>query len=80
MKNCVDRSVRPNPNGDWPQVEPTAHISPGASILSEEDVLRWSGIAGPAERLFTERVVATNLKLAKKYNELKVDDIVVDEL
>ncbi len=50
---------------------PEILIPPGVSILSKEDVLRLSGVTGPAEQLFVEKVVAANLKLAKEYNSEK---------
>ena len=53
------------------ELAPRALIPPGVSILSKEDVLRLSGVTGPAEQLFVEKVIAANLKLAKDYNELK---------
>jgi carbonic anhydrase/acetyltransferase-like protein (isoleucine patch superfamily) len=33
MNNLVNASLRPNPVGDWPQVDPTAHIDPTARII-----------------------------------------------
>lgn len=29
----MNRSIRPNPSGDWPQVDPTAYIDPTARII-----------------------------------------------
>jgi len=50
---------------------PKALIPPGVSVLSKEDVLRLSGVTGPTEQIFVEKVIAANLKLAKEYNEPK---------
>jgi carbonic anhydrase/acetyltransferase-like protein (isoleucine patch superfamily) len=33
MVENLKTSIRPNPNGDWPQVDPTAHIDPTARII-----------------------------------------------
>lgn len=33
MVENLKASIRPNPNGDWPQVDPTAHIDPTAIIM-----------------------------------------------
>jgi carbonic anhydrase/acetyltransferase-like protein (isoleucine patch superfamily) len=33
MTRNVKSSVRPNPSGDWPQVDPTAYINPTARII-----------------------------------------------
>ena len=46
-------------------------IPPGVSVLSKEDVLRLSGVTGPAEQIFVEKVIAANLKLAQEYNEIR---------
>lgn len=33
MKRSLEISLRPNPSGDWPQVDPTAYIDPTAQII-----------------------------------------------
>ena len=33
MRRNLDILLRPNPNGDWPQVEPTAYIDPTAQVI-----------------------------------------------
>lgn len=33
MRMKLDISLRPNPNGDWPQVDPAAYIDPTAQII-----------------------------------------------
>jgi len=33
MTKGLGNSIRPNPNGDWPQVDPTAYIDPTAQII-----------------------------------------------
>ena len=33
MTEGLENSIRPNPNGDWPQVDPTAYIDPTAQII-----------------------------------------------
>ncbi len=31
--NSLNRSLRPNPNSDWPTVDPTAYIDPSAQVI-----------------------------------------------
>jgi carbonic anhydrase/acetyltransferase-like protein (isoleucine patch superfamily) len=35
MRRSLDMSLRPNPNGDWPEVEQTAYIDPTAQIIGK---------------------------------------------
>ena len=33
MAESLKTSIRPNPNGDWPQVDPTAYIEPTVQVI-----------------------------------------------
>ena len=35
MTEDMKNSIRPNPNGDWPKVDPTAYIDPTAQIIGK---------------------------------------------
>jgi carbonic anhydrase/acetyltransferase-like protein (isoleucine patch superfamily) len=38
MTEGLKHSIRPNPNGDWPQVDPTAYIDPTAQIIGKVQI------------------------------------------
>jgi len=38
MRSNSNIFLRPNPNGDWPQVDPTAYIDPTAQIIGKVDI------------------------------------------
>ncbi|MFH1717107.1 MAG: hypothetical protein ABIF19_07135, partial [Planctomycetota bacterium] len=45
-------------------------VPPAAPILSQDHVIRFVGTTSPAERMFIERVVASNLALVQGYKGL----------
>ena len=62
MINSLTENVRPNPTGDWPQIDPTAYVDPTATVI---------GLVRIGPRVFVGPNVVIRADEVDKHGEVK---------